>query len=301
VTAAPWRSERELSAAIVAEVVAAQFPELAPVHARYLHEGWDNEAFLVNEAWIFRFPKRRDVEGDFVRETALLPALAPRLPLAIPEPRFIGAPGPRFPFRFAGYRRIDGTPAEEADPRAVDAAAAAAALGAFLAALHAFPLEEARALGVPEDEGADLTARRNQARAWAPIARRAGTRALVERGAAFLEWPPAAYAGPPRLVHNDVGPDHVLLDARGAPRGVIDWGDARLGDPATDFAGIWRWLGRPGVTAALSRYPGTDAGLLERARYRTAHLAFEILVQGAEFGRKDYVREGRRMLELALA
>jgi aminoglycoside phosphotransferase (APT) family kinase protein len=41
----------------------------------------------------------------------------------------------------------------------------------------------------------------------------------------------------PALVHADLGAEHLLVrDGRLA--GVIDWGDARVGDPALDYA----WL-----------------------------------------------------------
>ena len=39
----------------------------------------------------------------------------------------------------------------------------------------------------------------------------------------------------PALLHADLGPEHLLVrDGRLA--GVIDWGDARVGDPALDYA-----------------------------------------------------------------
>ena len=41
----------------------------------------------------------------------------------------------------------------------------------------------------------------------------------------------------PALVHADLGPEHLLV-REGRLAGVIDWGDARLGDPALDYS----WL-----------------------------------------------------------
>ena len=47
---------------------------------------------------------------------------------------------------------------------------------------------------------------------------------------------PPEYGGPPRFVHNDFCPDHILVDPEsGRLTGVIDWSDAALGDPALDF------------------------------------------------------------------
>lgn len=38
-------------------------------------------------------------------------------------------------------------------------------------------------------------------------------------------------------MHADLGPSHLLCDDRGL-RGVIVWGDVRLGDPAKDLAWV---------------------------------------------------------------
>ena len=40
---------------------------------------------------------------------------------------------------------------------------------------------------------------------------------------------------PTVLRHGDVHPEHTLVDADGAVVGIIDWTDAGLGDPASDF------------------------------------------------------------------
>ena len=67
-----------------------------------LGAGWDNTAYLVNDTWVFRFP-RRSIAVELLRnEAALLPALAPRLPLPIPQPCYLGEPDGRYPWCFAG-------------------------------------------------------------------------------------------------------------------------------------------------------------------------------------------------------
>ncbi|MGH9203338.1 MAG: phosphotransferase family protein, partial [Vicinamibacterales bacterium] len=96
---------------IAAGVVGAQFPELAPVRASYLTEGCDSAAFVVNDTWIFRFPKRRDVEQQLLIEIRVLSWLEERSPLRVPAFRFHGQPSTIFPFGFVGYARIPGDPA----------------------------------------------------------------------------------------------------------------------------------------------------------------------------------------------
>ncbi len=61
----------------------------------------------------------------------------------------------------------------------------------------------------------------------------------------------------PALLHADLGPDHLLVrDGRLA--GVIDWGDARVGDPALDYA----WL----LNVPFADWD-VDSDLRRRARF----------------------------------
>ena len=51
--------------------------------------GWDARATLVDGRWVDRSPRRPEVEPAMRREAALMPWLAPQLPLAVPVPRVI--------------------------------------------------------------------------------------------------------------------------------------------------------------------------------------------------------------------
>ena len=143
--------------------IAAQFPELSPVVATYLGEGCDSAALLVNGTWVFRFPKTTEVEMQIAVEALLLPAIADRLPLQIPRFHFLGRPGEYFPRRFVGYQKLAGGPGIELDPGEL-ASGEAAAIGRFLAALHAVPTADAAACGVPiEDLAATIEELRDDA------------------------------------------------------------------------------------------------------------------------------------------
>ena len=63
----PWHSERELDADIARRAIERCFPELAAQKVRYLHEGWDSQAFSWStKPEYFAFPS----------ETAIVPAPA---------------------------------------------------------------------------------------------------------------------------------------------------------------------------------------------------------------------------------
>ena len=300
----PWRSDRPLDAERVARVVAAQFPDLAPARAEFLDEGWDSDAYAVNGTWVFRFPKRADIQASHDVERALLPHLGPRLPIQVPDPTKFGQPCEEFPYRFVGHRCIEGVPASRFPVDRVDQRTCAGQLGPFLSRLHSFPAEEAARLGVPAPPLAmRLAAPRERLRALWPQIVPGLDADLARRGAAFLEEPAVPlYAGPLRLCNTDLRDGHVLLAEDGSRIvGIIDWGDACLFDPAVDFAGIWGWLGESFVRRVLDGYEGeVDGGFLERARPRCAFVCLYCVWHGVLAKREDFLASGVRGLHHAL-
>ena len=137
-----------LTATLAARIIEAQFPQFVPARVTFLGEGYDSTAFDVNGAWVFRFPKRGDVERQLLVEMRILPVLAGRAPLPIPAFSFHGQPSPEFPRHFGGYRRLAGVPGIQMDPARVPFSVLAPMLGRFLSWLHAFPVSEAARLGV---------------------------------------------------------------------------------------------------------------------------------------------------------
>ncbi|AYF74014.1 aminoglycoside phosphotransferase [Nocardia yunnanensis] len=182
--------------------------------------GWDTSATLLDGSWVERRPRRPEVEAQLLRETRLLPWLAPRLPLPVPIPAVVGESPLVLRHTLVPGEPIDAYTAENG-----------AALGRFLRALHATPPGEALALGLPAAEHT------HRERDYAIARCRAEVLALLPDSliAPALELFDAILAAPAdTVVHADLGPDHVLAVA-GRISGVIDFGDAHLGDPAADF------------------------------------------------------------------
>jgi hypothetical protein len=71
-------------------------------------------------------------------------------------------------------------------------------------------------------------------------------------------------------LHHDLKGEHYLLDQDASDiTGILDWADARIGDPATDFVGVALWLGMPFVEQVLEHYTlPVDAGLRERVDFQ---------------------------------
>lgn len=285
------------------DAIAGRFPELTPVTASCLGEGCDSVALLVNDTWVFRFPKRSDVEAQLAIEAALLPEIAPRLPIEIPRFVFHGRPGDHFPRRFVGYRRIAGAPAIGLDPSELGVQDIAR-LGHFLASLHGTPLDLARLSGVPEQPlGAVLDELREDAIGDLEQVRKVAPDAPYDQWRELLGATPTVSETAAVLAHNDLAAEHILFDAKTKRvTGVIDWSDVAITAPEADFAGFWHWGGEALATAVLRAYESAggrlDDGGLEAARYLGACRGAMDVAFGMETERPEYVTAGLRALRL---
>jgi aminoglycoside phosphotransferase (APT) family kinase protein len=292
-----------LGADLVGKILAEQFHQLARVPVTYLGEGCDSVAFDVGSRWVFRFPKRPDVEQQLFVEQRLLPRLAPHLPLHVPDYQFIGAPSVLFPMHFGGYARLPGEPAiQMEDAWRLRTPALAEQLGAFLSALHAFPVADAAQLGVPHECGASALSE-IQAEALESF----GHVRDVAPDAPLRHWEDYLAAGAvgegvisSTMVHNDLAGEHLLYDSAAATlTGVIDWSDVAIGDAAADFAGLFHWGGSDLVARVLPHYRvRLDAGLLARGQYRAACRGVGDVTYGISTSRPEYVAAGLRALRL---
>lgn len=249
-------ADRELETRLRARVATAA-PDLAIRTTRLIEDGFDSDVLIVNDAWVFRFPRRPDVAEQLDVERALLPALAEHLPIPVPRFEVIGrAEANALPF--VGYRLLAGLPLRPpllAERGEAQRDRVAGQLGAFLSALHTVPTERALALapairmGEREPIAEEYVAVERDIFPLLTPAERRWAHALYETMAdeRIWRWQPA-------VTHNDLNSDHLLFDAQ-AQRisGVIDWGDVKLGDPANDFAALFEY-GQSFVEAALAGY-----------------------------------------------
>ncbi len=262
------------------------------MHATLLGHGWDNAAFLVDDAYVFRFP-RRAVAVELIRsEVAVLPRIAPLLPLPVPVPVFAGAPSAAYPWPFAGYRLLPGTPLDAARPDVRNRARLTPALGQFLRALHG-PRPRAAAEGLLGGDTIgrlDHAKRLPQARTRFDDAAAAGVLPDAGRFVAAMErLAPDDVPRPAVVVHGDLYARHLLLDGGGAPAGVIDWGDVHLGDPALDLAAALLVLPAAEIDRFRTSYGEIDATTWDRATYRAIHHAALELAYGIDRDDRDLV------------
>src|SRR5262245_48191535 len=99
---------------------------LAAGDVELLGAGTDSAAFRVDGEWVVRFPLVPDAQGTLATELALLPALAPELPVPVPRPEHVAERDGRLVF--AAYRALEGEPLSDAALDRLSPAARARAL-----------------------------------------------------------------------------------------------------------------------------------------------------------------------------
>jgi len=185
---------------------------------RELDDGWDFKVLVVGDAWVVRWPRHRLAVEEIEQEVELLPVLGPLLPVEVPQFEYVS----RQPWLVA-YRFIRGEPLVDEDPEGVRG---------FLDALHGVDVDD-----VPAQRPDWLETYRQQADEFRRVVLPLLDADERAHGEALLAEVETLTGFQPALTHSDLGPTHLLVrDGRLA--GVIDWGDARIGDPALDYA----WL-----------------------------------------------------------
>jgi aminoglycoside phosphotransferase (APT) family kinase protein len=300
-----WDAEVEIDEPFVRKLLEEQFPELEQGSVRFLGKGWDNSVWIVDDRCTFRFPRRAIAVPGVVREVAVLPCLAPLVPLDVPVPALVGSPSERFPWPFFAHRPLPGFELADAGVSDDERDALGTQLGRFLRVLHApdtrVAVDPEGTLPVDFNRRADMAVRVPRAREslaylrelslWTEHAAVAPILASAER------LPPAS--GELALVHGDLHVRHVLIQD-GAIAAVIDWGDVCLADPCIDLLLVWSLLTPSGRVRFFAEYgPVTDEQLL-RSRVLAIVLDSMLVRYAHDAGNASLQRECLAGLERTL-
>jgi aminoglycoside phosphotransferase (APT) family kinase protein len=211
-------SDRDLDAAIALRAVQEQLPALACGEARLIGSGWGTDAYLMDRRFVARFPRNAEGAGYVDQDWTVLQFVASQLGAFFAVPRVLhrGKAGAHFPYDFLVCEFVPGIAFD--DPRAPVSDALASDLGRALTHIHSVPLAGA-----------------------------------LQAGLSQPDWD--RYRGPLRFLHGDFKGGNLLLDPRsGRLTGVIDWGNAAVGDPALDFIGLASTRGWRFTQAVLDSY-----------------------------------------------
>lgn len=280
----------------LADRLAQAFPELDPIApVRIIGCGFRSLAVETSRGVVFRIGLHAESLLGFDREFRLLPLLAGRLPLGIPQPRWRADRCDLFPFGVIGYPKLPGVSLGPDMLAHADIAAITRALGGFLHALHSVPVEATRSAGLP-DASAWVDELAHQRDILAPALGGLFTgdeRVTIERWwTTFLdERRVVSYR--PTLCHADLWYEHVLVDEQTwSVTGILDFERARIADPALDIA-TQMHLGEPFAASVLAAYhlagAPVDPTFGRRARRLWEQRHFDGLYEALTRGDQDEI------------
>jgi aminoglycoside phosphotransferase (APT) family kinase protein len=218
-------------------------PEVRPVA-----EGGEHATWWVGTRHVLRLSADRAAATRRRRELRLRDLVRPHVPVAVPTSVAQGewAPG----LAYTLDTKVPGGSAEEHDVSAVGEAD----LAGLLTGLREVPVRQAEALGVPRLAPRSLEALRREAGRAAELLRAADefdpARLQQLTSAAAVQL--AAQPGSAVLVHHALTGEHLVVSADGRVRGVLDWTDTVVGDPAEDIAGLALAVGAPAAVRAAT-------------------------------------------------
>ncbi|WP_234361928.1 aminoglycoside phosphotransferase family protein [Plantactinospora sp. BB1] len=283
--------EIDISAEMVARLVAGQFPEWADLPVRPVAaSGTVNALFRLGPELVVRLCRVPWAAGEEAEEHRWLRRLAPYLPVAVPAPLAVGQPAEGYPWTWSVLRWLPGT--NPVPGRLTAAEELAADLAGFVRAFRSVRLPD----GPAAYRGGPLAALDVPTRD--AIARLAGS---VDPEAATAVWDDAVgapdWAGPPTWVHADLMPGN-LLTVDGRLSAVIDFATVGVGDPACDLIVAWNLL-PAGVRDAFRAAVDVDDATWRRARGRALSIALIALPYYRDRA-PGYAAEARHTIEEVL-
>ena len=255
-------AEVEITEETVRGLLRAQCPHMSDLPLVPFNNGWDNDIWALGEDLLVRLPRRQVAAHLVENEQQVLPLLAPRLPLPVPEPVHAGTPHGAYPWCWSVVPRFPG--ARAAESVLTDQEDDARRLADFLRALHTPAAADA-----PENafRGGGIASRAEGFEALRDLLSE-GTAGRT-RGGAQQVWNHALNAptwdGPAVWLHGDLHSANIVVDL-GRLSAVIDWGDVCSGDPACDLAVAWMLFDADGRDVFFGAYGEGYPGLQERAR-----------------------------------
>lgn len=246
----------------------------------YNSEGLVNDVFIVNGETVVRFAKDDYALRALRAELKILDLVRPQVNLAIPSPSYSAEDvvvyclleGDTF-----SRRLLLGLSEQEKQ-------ATADQLAEFLRAMHAIP--------VKEDMPATLAPVTYEK--WSHVRQNVEQKIYPLLLQHQVEWvrdlfdgmlgDPSSFDYQPCLIHGDLGPYHILYDRQSRRlNGIIDFGVAGVGDPATDIGNLLQVYGESFVSRFLGEYPGVQ-DLMKRAHFYAQAIELEWVLSGLDGG-----------------
>lgn len=201
-------------------------------------EGWRNKAYLINDRYIFRFPKEKRGAIDLEKEINVLPKINNHISISIPQFEYIGKQDNGF--SFVGYKILNGTPMDYEVFNTLSTSSRdklAKRVAKFIIELSTYPIDLLFNCDIPfidyYNEFKELF-EVTKVKVF-PILDNDIREFIFTRFDLYLKNK-ENFEYTPTLLHADISLDHLIFDAESEELvGIIDFGDMVIGDPDYEY------------------------------------------------------------------
>ena len=211
------------------DLIGAIIPRDLIISAEVINSGFNSDAIIVNNEWIFRFPKRPEIYDEYIREEKILKLITPYLDIPVPNPTVHKINGELF----TGHRLIKGKQYTDAVAEMSKAQKDQLArdLAEFLVQLHGIKTD----LPVNQYSLDEFSALKNVKSSLKQDAAQI-KKILSDFAAKNLLLDPKNAV----LCHTDLNENNILIED-GRLCGVIDFGGASVCERSIDFAALTKF------------------------------------------------------------
>lgn len=261
-------NEISIDTDLVQRLLVGQFPHLAERPLDLVRStGTVNALYRLGHDLYVRLPRMGEWADSLDREWVWLRKLAPKISLEIPQPVALGKPSEYFPYSWAIYHWIEGTPYQSKEN--LDETQTARDLANFIKELRGVDKQNA-----PRGGRAPLIKLDAETcSAIKSIGMQENVDALIDIWNFSLKA--KLWKNAPVWIHGDLIKPNLLV-REGQIKAIIDFGSVGIGDPAADIVPAWSVFNSVG-RKAFRQELDVDDDTWYRARGYALHQAVMII------------------------
>ena len=251
----------------IEQIINYEFPKFNISTIKKIGEGDNSKAFLINQNYIFRFPKREVVKQNLKKEIAVLAKIRSLLNLEIPNFNFISKE-----INFVGYKSISGEFLTIKIYNSLEKELQSQiqkSLAGFLSQLHNIDLTiltdcELETMNYKEEYSNDF---KSTQKLIFPNISTKYRKIITQLFTTYLDNQ-KNFEYRPALIHNDFSTDHILFEiSSNKISGIIDFGDLAIGDPDYDLMYLLDSFGQGFIMKMLNFYGFPNQKVLKEKLY----------------------------------
>ena len=276
------------------QIIKDRNPALAIEKYSFNKEGQNNDVIIINDDFIFKFPKYSEGIEKLKREVDILNILKNQITLDIPNPIYNNFEPYEVGCVYSGYRIIRGVSfRQDILHKSQGKNFIAKQLAIFLKELHSIPLEEiySHELNIIDGCNEWVNLYERIQKKLFPFMKKESKDLVSVNFNSFFEH---NFNFKQTLIHGDFGPSNIIFDSNNQKiSGIIDFSEVSIGDPASDIASLIGPFGYgEDFVKLFEPFYSNVEELISRARFYASTFALQEALFGMEVGDKEAFNSG---------